>query len=72
MELTLHLTLSGPACVSLLLSDASGITWRSASQAFDNGGDKLLTVSYAGLPHGQYAVRISCGTDTFTEKFSVN
>ena len=72
MELTLHLTLSGPACVSLLLSDASGITWRSASQAFDNGGDKLLTVSYAGLPHGQYAVRISCGTDTFTEKFRVN
>ena len=72
MELTLHLTLSSPACVSLLLSDASGIAWRSASQAFESSGVHSISISYAGLPHGQYAVRVSCGADTFTEKFSVN
>ena len=71
-EVTMYITLSGPACVNLLLSDASGIAWRSASQAFESGGVHSISISYAGLPHGQYAVRVSCGADIFTEKFSVN
>ena len=69
-EVTLHLTLSSPACVSLLIADASGIAWRTVSQAFGSGGHSL-SISYAGLPHGQYAVRVICGAETFSWKLTI-
>ena len=70
--ITVSFTLSRPATVSLLLSDAAGVVWRSVAQSYDGGGSYSLSLSCAGLPHGQYALRVTCGTEVITEKFNVN
>ena len=69
---TVSFALSRPATVSLLLSDAAGVAWRSTEQSYDDGGSYSLSLSCAGLPHGQYALRVTCGTEVITEKFNVN
>lgn len=69
---TVSFTLSQSATVSLLLSDAAGIAWRSTEQSYDGGGSYSLSLNCAGLPHGQYALRITCGMEVFTKKFCVN
>ena len=68
---TVVFALSRPASVSLLLSDVSGVAWRSTEQSYDVGGRFSLSLSCSGLPHGQYALRITCGTDVITDKFNV-
>ena len=70
--ITVSFALSRPATVSLLLSDAAGIAWRSTEQSYDGGGSYALSLSCTGLPHGQYALRVTCGTEVINEKFNVN
>ena len=70
--ITVSFMLSGSANVSLQLSDSSGITWRRVAQTFDSGGAHSLIIRYTGLPHGQYVMCITCGSDVFTEKFKVS
>lgn len=68
---TVSFSLSRPATVSLLLSDAAGIAWRSAERSYGSGGSYALPLSCTGLPHGQYALRVTCGGSVFTERFSI-
>ena len=68
---TVSFALSRPATVSLLLSDAAGIAWRSTEQVFYNNGTYSLSLNCAGLPHGQYALRIISGASILTSKFNV-
>ena len=64
-------TLSHAATVSLLLSDVAGVAWRSTEHTFDGGGTYSLSLCCSGLPRGQYALRITCGTDIIMDKFKV-
>lgn len=68
---TITFSLSRPASVHMLLSDVAGVAWRSTEQSYDNGGTFSLQFDCSGLPHGQYALRIMCGSDVVVEKFNV-
>lgn len=68
---TVSFSLTRPASVSLLLSDVAGVEWRSKEQSYDSEGTYTLSLNCSGLRHGQYAMRIVCGSDIYTEKFSI-
>ena len=70
-SVTAAFCLSRPADVAVSLSDVAGVAWRTEERTYGAGGPHTITLSCAGLPHGQYAVRIACGAETFTEKFKV-
>ena len=68
---TVTFSLLRPASVSLLLSDVTGVVWRSTEQSYDVDGTYTLSLSCLGLPHGQYALRIMSGSDLYSETFSI-
>jgi len=69
--LTVTFTLSRAAAVSLLVSDVSGVAWRSAERTFGGSGTYTIALNCSGLPRGHYALRVTCGPDFFTDKFNV-
>lgn len=70
-RLTVTYDLPEAATVSALLCNSRGMVYQSVTQHHDAGIGYTLTLSYAGLHHGQYAVRLSIGEETFMEMFNV-
>jgi hypothetical protein len=65
-------TLMGNSSIRLLLCDQQGILYRQASGCLHPGERESLSVSYAGLRHGQYLLYIEACGKQYAEKFSVN
>lgn len=70
-RLTVTYDLTEASTVRALLCNSHGMVYQSVTQHHDAGSGYTLTLSYAGLYHGQYAVRLSIGEETFMEIFNV-
>ena len=58
--------------VRAILANSMGVVYHSIEQFHEAGSEYTLTLSYNGLPHGQYIVYISAGGQTHTAKFSTD
>ena len=67
---TITYDLDSSASLRAVLASTMGVVYRSAEQTHEAGTGYSLTLSYSGLPHGQYVVFISAGGITHTAKFN--
>lgn len=67
---TITYDLDSSASLRAVLASTMGVVYRSAEQAHEAGTGYSLTLSYSGLPHGQYVVSVSAGGLTHTAKFN--
>ena len=65
-------TLMGSSSIRLLLCDQQGILYRQVTGVLHPGERESMSVSYAGLRHGQYVLHIEACGQQYSEKFSVN
>ena len=64
---------AGRSCpIRLLLCDRQGILYRQTSGSAISGELTELSLSYAGLSHGQYVLYIEACGKQYSEIFSVN
>ena len=68
--MTIRYSLESSATVRCVLADSKGVVYRTAEQTNAAGTDYTLTLSYNGLPRGQYVVYIFAGGLTQAVKFS--
>ena len=55
--------------VAFILADTKGIAYKKKQQK-SIAGENQLTMSYSGLPHGQYILYIEVNGERFSEKFT--
>ena len=67
---TIRYSLDASATVRCVLADSKGVVYRTAEQTNAAGTGYTLTLSYNGLPRGQYVIYISAGGQTQAEKFN--
>ena len=67
---TIRYSLESSVTVRCVLADSKGVVYRTAEQTNAAGTGYTLTLSYNGLPRGQYVVYISAGGQTQAEKFN--
>ena len=70
-RMTVTYDLPEASVVRALLCNSHGMVFQSVTEHHGAGSGYTLTLSYAGLHHGQYAVRLTFGSDVFMETFNL-